>query len=206
MAEARDGGTQVQPWERLKDESPVAHEAFLDYCDAGSRRRYAQTARRLRKSYSLIRRWAVRHAWPERVWAWDVAQRRDVESALKEQREQAIRRQLTDADRLQRLAMAKLTGLVHRDPVTGEASLDPKVSVRDAVVIYRLGWDIIHTLSGVDGDGARPPGADPLPAMTDPELAELIGLARDRARAQKGDEADDENSEANDETATDEHS
>ena len=132
----------LQPWERKPNESSKAYAALTVYRDAGAARTLVATAQSLHKSYSLIRRWASRYHWQERVHAWDTARAREDEATLVQARQEMVRRKVQDMDRLQRVAMAKLTSVVSRDPVTGDLVLDPEVTPTAAVRIYRLSMEI----------------------------------------------------------------
>jgi hypothetical protein len=203
-AEWRTG--EAKAWEQLPGETPVAYQAFLTYRDLGVGRSLAETARVLGKQASLMGRWARRHEWASRVLAWDREQARADESVLRHERDEIRRRELRDADQLKRLAMAKMMSLVIRDPVTGELSLAAEVKPRDAVLIYRLGLSITHSMaSHPDQDDSAGPG-DRLDLMSDAELRELVKLAEQQANQgseavgseesqsyeQAGDEAEDD--------------
>jgi len=172
---------ETQAWEQQPGESPVAHEAFQVYLRLCARRTFAAAARQLRKQTSLIRRWARRHSWRDRAYLWDLAQDRATSAALAQEREADLRRQLQDASRVQRVSMAKISSLVIRDPETGEPTLSPNVTVADAIHLYRLGLEIQRGQlpSTAPGDAAA---TDQSPeALSDPELQQLIQLARERA-------------------------
>jgi hypothetical protein len=126
-----------QPWERRASESPKAYAAFEAFLAMDEERTLVALKRALGKSYSLIRRWAHRHDWQERARSWDLQLHRERAEDVGRQRRELRRQQLRDADRLKRLALAKLTSLVRRDEVTGELALDPAFSARDAIVLYR---------------------------------------------------------------------
>ncbi len=155
MPSERDGKTMtatrsdVKPWERRQDESAQAYAAFTVYRDLGAARTLIAAAQQLGKNYSLIRRWADRHHWQERVYAWDRTQARADEAAIRQQRDEMVRRQMQDADRLQRLAMAKITTLVSRNPQTGELTLDPAVTPQQAV--SHLSPEPAHSASDARG-------------------------------------------------------
>lgn len=172
-----------KPWERRKGESPLAYQAFVAYRDLGAARTFVAVAAALGKDTSLLRRWARRYDWRDRAWAWDVAQSREAEDALRQQREESLRRQARDADQLQRLAMARLGGLIRRDPASGEVSLDPGVTPRDAVTIYRLALELEDRLTGTSQ--AQPCEEDmteqQLRRMSTEQLRELLALSRERA-------------------------
>ena len=183
MNESMKDRTDLKPWDRQKGESPLAYQAFLAYRDLGEARSFVGAAHALGKSNSLVRRWATRYDWRDRAWAYDVAQAREAEEALRQQREESLRRQARDSDQLQRLAMARLSGLIRRDPASGEVSLDPGVTPRDAVTIYKLALELEDRLMGTSQ--AQPYDEDvteqQLRRMSTEQLRELLALSRERA-------------------------
>lgn len=76
MARVKD---TILPWERQPKETEKAYEAFLIYKNAGPGRTQIDTARRLKKSYRLIKQWAKEWDWKNRVALYD----RDVEQKAK---------------------------------------------------------------------------------------------------------------------------
>lgn len=58
-------------WERQKNESTKAYEAFLIFRDLGAGRTFIAVSEKLRKSDGLIRRWAKKYFWQARADAWD---------------------------------------------------------------------------------------------------------------------------------------
>lgn len=58
-------------WERRDTESDPAYEAFRVYLLMGSRRTLARVEKHLSKSHALISEWSAKHAWGERVKAFD---------------------------------------------------------------------------------------------------------------------------------------
>jgi len=182
----------ARPWERRPEESPEAYDGFRTYRDCGPGRSLREAAGRAGKSPSMMAQWSRRHAWRQRAFAWDLEQDREAEAALRQAREKALERQAQDADRLQRLAMARLGKLVQRNPHTGELELDPGVGVQDAVRIYKLGLDIERSLPGAperaEGEEVE---EDELRRMSDKELRELIALAKQRVSKQAKETEDD---------------
>jgi hypothetical protein len=153
------------------------------------RRTFAAAARQLGKQKSLIRRWADRHNWRERVYLWDLTQARETEAAVAQEREAVLRRQLQDANRVQRLSMAKISSLVIRDPMSGEPTLSPNVTVADAIRLYRLGLEIQRCQlpsTAPEDDAAT---GQSLETMSDSELQQVIQLARERANTEPSQEA-----------------
>ena len=179
----------AKPWDRQKGEAPVAYQAFVVYRDLGAARTFVAAANALGKDPSLVRRWAARYDWRDRTWAWDVAQAREAEDTLRQQREESLRRQARDADQLQRLAMARLSGLVHRDRETGEVRLDDSVRPRDAVAIYKWGVELEDRITGrAEAKAPEDVTEQELKRMTTEQLREFLALAKERA----GDEAEDD--------------
>ena len=173
--------SDLQPWERQPGESAVAYAGFRVYLELGSTRTLIAVARQLEKNRSLIYRWAKRHSWRDRACLWDRAQARETEAVVAQERETTLRRQLQDASRVQRLSMAKISSLVIRDPETGEHALSPSVTVADAIRLYRLGLEIQRGRlpSAAPGDAAATDQS--LEALSDPEVQQVIRLARERA-------------------------
>jgi len=184
--------TPTRAWERRPEESAEAYAGFLAYRDLGTKRTVRDAAVQIGKSAGLLARWCHRHSWRARAYAWDLEQDREAEAALRQARQRSLERQAQDADRLQRLAMARLGRLVRRDPESGELTLDPEVSIQDAVRIYRLGLEIEQTLPSPPGpDAAEEVDTDELRRMTDEQLRQLVRLARRRA----GEPGEEEESE-----------
>jgi hypothetical protein len=106
---------------------------------------------------------------------------------MRQQREESLRRQGRDADQLQRLGMARLSALVQRDPQTGQPRLDPSVSPRDAVAVYKLGLELEDRLSETSHAGSPEDLAmAQVSRMATEELRELLELARERADEDPG--------------------
>jgi hypothetical protein len=203
--EATREGQEAAVWLRRRDETPVAYAAFVCYRDLGVKRTVVGVARELGKSESLLRRWARRHDWAERAWAWDLSQAQDAEAVMRAGYREALRRQFDDADGLRRLAMAKFSGLVRRDPVSGELGLDPAVTVSQAISICKLSLEMRRDMRPVletAVDEEQPRGQ--LPEMTDRELIEVIALAKERAQGKTEGDHDADDTEAIDERAVSE--
>lgn len=79
-------GNTPQPWDRLKDESTKAYEAFSIYRDMGRERSLSKVAEKLQKSETLMGRWSRTFDWVKRAAKWDDEQdRQEREIAQKEQ-------------------------------------------------------------------------------------------------------------------------
>ncbi len=77
------------PWERLKNESSKAYEAFCVYRDQGINRSITNTSQELNKNRTTIGEWSSKFEWVKRAAAWDDEQDRIArEIAQKEQAEE----------------------------------------------------------------------------------------------------------------------
>ena len=183
---SRSHGLDPAPWERMLEETPPAYAAFCVFRDQGVQRSYAGTARSLGKHQSQVRRWAKRFHWLERVHAWDLAQSREVELLLRQEREQEARRRMRHSEQIERIAMAGILQLVARDPETGEPTLSPQLTPPVLLKFYELALKISHSLPAPAAhDAPASDTADPLQALSDPELQQIIALAQERAQSPK---------------------
>lgn len=75
-------------WERQKNESQQAYEAFVVYRDLGAERSITRVVQELNKSRALIGKWSSRFKWVERCRAYDnhldEIARREAEKRYKE--------------------------------------------------------------------------------------------------------------------------
>ena len=165
-------------WVRQPDESSPAHAAFLTYRDLGPARTFIAAARSLAKNERLLRRWAVRYRWRERVWAWEVAQSRQDEVVARRERDGALRQLIDDASRLWRAAMAYFWSLIDRDPETGKPVFGPKFTPTVALRFCELALRVQTGLAERRDPAESDQPADPF-QLTSGELTELIGLARE---------------------------
>lgn len=182
-----------KPWELRASESPQAYAAFQAFVEMGEERTLVGVARALPKQYSLIRRWANRHDWQERARSWDLQIHREREEAAGQRRRELVRQHWRDADRLKRLATAKLTGLVRRDGVTGELTLDPGFTVRDAIVLYREASRIEERLLGMPESSNAEKIDMEIASMSDRELQEALRFLADVKEAVQPREAESTN-------------
>ena len=184
------GATGSPPWARTEQESGQAYAAFQVYLGLGLQRSFVGTARQLGKAQSLIRRWADKHDWRRRAWQWDQQQQQADAQTLRQERDEQLRQSLRHAAHLTRLSMGRLATLVHRDPGTGELTLDDSVTPYVAVQIYRLALDIrrdiYHSLARPAGADSDESVASEMGRMSDDELRQLIELAKARAHTGQG--------------------
>ncbi len=98
----------MKSWERLENESDAAFEAFKIYLELDDRS-YHQVAVELRKSDTLIRRWASQYNWRERASAWDNSILEDVRNDIRRSLSREIKRQWKESIALQRLSFDALS-------------------------------------------------------------------------------------------------
>lgn len=169
---------EANPWDRQKDETPIAYAAFVVYRDLARARSFAAAGRTLGKSDSLIRGWAVRHRWRERAWAWDLHQTQQDGVVARRERDAGVQQLMDDGSRLWRAAMAYFWSLIDRDPETGKAVFGPKFTPAVAVKLCELTLRIQTGLAGRPDALESDQPADPF-QLSSAELTELIGLARE---------------------------
>lgn len=104
-----------KPWERQKDESEKAYEAFSEYRDMGEKRTYQKVAEKLQKSCALIRRWSSQWEWRERVRAYDNELEKEVRKKAIADRKAMIERHISIAMHLQKKALEALSSLSVKD-------------------------------------------------------------------------------------------
>lgn len=104
-----------KPWERQKDESEKAYEAFSEYRDMGEKRTYQNVAEKLQKSCTLIRRWSSQWEWRERVRAYDNELEKEVQKKAVADRKAMIERHIGIAMNLQKKALEALSSLSVKD-------------------------------------------------------------------------------------------
>jgi len=183
--------TQARPWDRLPGETVHAYRAFACYRDLGDSRTVAGAARALTRHRSLLDRWAVRHRWKERVWAWDLARARESEAAVRQEEQEAVNRRRRFADFLERLAIGLLTEHFRRDPETGRMPPRQPGLVRDAVLLGRHAIDLRRELpASSEPDGTEGTIEDSLRLRADPEITRLIERAVAEANANQEDRKD----------------
>jgi formate dehydrogenase maturation protein FdhE len=75
------------PWERMPDEKSPVYDAFVIYRDQGPRRSMQKVADKIRRSLSLVSKWAMRFKWRDRALAWDL----HLDEIRRQESEQATR-------------------------------------------------------------------------------------------------------------------
>jgi len=184
-------------WERRPEESLQAHEAFQVYLALGPGRTFVAAARQLRKSGSLLRRWADRHGWRERAWQYDLSRDREAEAVVRRELAESVKRQLRDAEHFDLLATKGVSQLVVRDPTTGRLALARDLSVAEADRLYRLGLHIEKQWLGQTREATREgEGGDRPDMLSNEELRQLVALARERAGLKPEEASDDSETDA----------
>jgi hypothetical protein len=126
-----------RPWDRLPDESEVAHAQFRTFLEAGAERSVSDTARKVGRSERQLHKQASRHRWRDRARAYDIAQARAEEEGEQERRQARQRRLEEHVEWAERVALARLRRVVQEDPVTGELAFEGSFGVREALAVLR---------------------------------------------------------------------
>ena len=94
-------------WERQENETDAAFSAFKVYLEL-EERSYKKVAEKLKKSTTLIYRWASRFDWENRAVAWDNSLLEELRLREKQNLSKTIRRQLKDLKNFQERAAEEL--------------------------------------------------------------------------------------------------
>ena len=94
-------------WERLENETDAAFSAFKIYLELDERS-YKKVAEKLKKSTTLIYRWADKFDWKNRVIAWDNSLLEELRKTEKQNLSKTINRQLKDLQNFQSKAAESL--------------------------------------------------------------------------------------------------
>lgn len=123
---------ETMPWERQKNESHQAFEAFHEYCLLGADRSIRKVAQSLNKSVALLGKWSSKWKWIDRAAEYDnELVRQEVQTAKKEIAEmrkrqieigqyfqskgiEAIRRKVKEDDSLKSEEIRDLMNLVSK--------------------------------------------------------------------------------------------
>lgn len=177
-----------QPWDRQKDESPQAWEAFRQYRDLGPARSVAKVGEECGKNVSLLERWSSRHAWVVRASAWDAEQDRQWQAELGAARRKAAEKNITLAQTIKIVAGHSLAQLAQ-----SSAGLKPHEIARMVEVAVRIEHAVFVQAAPAAGLGADGVEVD-LEALSDEDIAHhLLTLRReiDADLAQYGQLIDD---------------
>ena len=90
-------------WERQKNESSPAFEAFTVYRDLGTGRSVVRAARQLRKSERTLQVWSRLWSWPRRAAAWEDSIDQESQAVAASARVQLVERAHEAIDQLQRM-------------------------------------------------------------------------------------------------------
>lgn len=141
-------------WERLKEESAKAYEAFTVYRDLPTgERSLTLVSRQLGKSKSLCARWSTLFGWVERAMEWDSFQDRLKRNRAIAEREKIYERQLQHSRIASQALMAPMIALAKRaqtkaEPFAGVSDYDlAKLASFSARALPRIHEDE-RTLAG----------------------------------------------------------
>lgn len=115
-----DDRIRAEPWERQRNESPQAFEAFAVYRDLGSVRSVTKVAQELDKSRTLLGRWSRQYAWVMRATAYDREQDRLFLAEQQQARRDIARRHAKLAQAFLGKAVARLQALDPCELTAGE--------------------------------------------------------------------------------------
>lgn len=94
---------KTKPWERLENETDAAFSAFKTYLELDERS-CRKVAEKLKKSTTLIHRWADKFDWKNRAIAWDNSLLEELRIKEKQNLSKTIRRQLKELKNFQEKA------------------------------------------------------------------------------------------------------
>jgi len=177
-----------EPWHRRPDESAAAYRYCRAYLAMGPERTVVAVAREFGKNPSYLYRLSRRFGWPERAGEWDLSQEQEEAAHQRRLKEEVARRQLAEVDRLRGLPLAGLAKWAHRNPLTGEWELDPKVKPRDMVALLELLWETEAKAAAIGGqaDSAEAESEAPsIRTLSPSERQQLLALAKERAQQEK---------------------
>src|ERR1035438_4869418 len=129
-------------WERKRDESPRAYQAFQIYIHA-EKRRLADVGAALIPACSAanVARWSTRHNWQTRAWSWDKEQDRLQAEQEARDRSAARKRHLAISQEMQSLALRGLLELKARAASGGALNMsfgEIENMLTEAVKLERL--------------------------------------------------------------------
>ena len=113
-------------WERKRNESPRAFQAFSIYLHA-EKRRLADVGAALTPPCSAanVARWSTRHNWQSRAWSWDREQDRIQQEQEARDRSAARKRHLAISQEMQSLALRGLLELKVKAASGGALNMSP---------------------------------------------------------------------------------
>ena len=154
----------LNQWDRLPQETAVAYEAFLSYCDQGGSRSLPDVSVLLNRRLATIKRWSTRWNWQERCRAFDIDQlERDSQDEHRE-RQAMRRRQIKVGQLLQTVADIGIEQLQQRAEKKGSLGLSPN----EIIGMIRVGAELERNSRGED-----------LPVRQHAEIQVIFGNADD---------------------------
>ncbi len=140
---------ELQPWQQQPDESAIAYRAFVLYRDMGEERTIVAVAKELGRNPSQMYRRSRRFRWSERIYAWDLAQSEEDETAATLRRRKLRQRNERDAEWFRGGALAALKEILRKDPATGEWTASRELTPREIRILYEM-YEKLTDASGQD--------------------------------------------------------
>lgn len=131
-------GNEPDPWDRRRNESAPAYEAFSIYMNMGPERTMRAVGHELDKSHAIISRWAARHEWTLRVTAWDSMPNQKVAEAFEER----ARRIAEQHDRLASKLLDRMEQNLDLLPVGADPTIRWSTAVGVAQKSHGLATDL----------------------------------------------------------------
>jgi len=171
---------QPRPWDRLPDESEIAHAQFRVFLTGDVNRSIVDAARKVGRSERQLHKQASRHRWRERARAYDIAMAHAEDEGELARRQARQRRREEMIEWAERAAWARIRRVVREDPVTGELTFENSFGVREALAVLRR---TIEALPGEPPEEEGPVDATSrLRGLSSQQLDELCRFISERTK------------------------
>ena len=184
-------------WERVKDESGVAFEAFTVYVGMGASRSLLRVAQELSKSLALMKRWSGNWAWGERTAAYDDHLARQAFDAEEAAASEVVRRHGQAARTLTNISFNAIRHMFREiTPEDGDPYWETDLSDRELVRVMELALLYERKSAGIPDkvEGTMQHGGaigigipfDPESFLEDPEAISLYRAFLQRVAQPRG--------------------
>jgi hypothetical protein len=166
-------------WERQEGESAPAYNAFWTYCTTpeDEKKSCGSVAQKLRKSYTLIRRWSKTWDWEPRARAYDNHLIEAELEAIKKERVKSARRHISIARSFQNKVIARLNKLDAGELSTADMVRWFDISVKiERQAMGEPSEVITQEITGRDGGPLEVRSGMDLSKYTEEELVSLAQL------------------------------